>query len=85
MREIVRPACYVPLRERVRAAFFAAVDRPVAPLVITALRAAAERADAGFLAAAECACFASAFFDAAEWPSRFNACLVARDRVRETS
>jgi len=73
------------LRERVRAAFFAAAERPVAPFVAAALRAAAERADAGFFAAAECACLASAFFDAAARPSRFSACRVARERVRETS
>jgi len=73
------------LRERVRAAFFAAAERPAAPFVLTALRAAADLSDAGLLAAAAWACFASAFFDAAAWPSCFNASRVARDLVRETS
>src|SRR6185436_10317611 len=78
-------AFYAPRRDRVRAAFFAAAERPAAPFVLTALRAAAARSEAGFLAAAARACVASAFFEAAAWPSCFNACLVARDRAGETS
>jgi hypothetical protein len=51
----------------VRAAFFAAPER--------------DRVDRR--RAAERACLESALWDAAERPSRFNAPLVARDRVRE--
>jgi hypothetical protein len=49
------------------------------------LRAAADRSAAVFSAAAACACLESAFFDAAAWPSRFNARVAARDRAGETS
>jgi len=45
---------------RVRAAFVAASDRPAAPLVCAAFRAAAERCTRVRRAAAECACLARA-------------------------
>ena len=45
-----------------------------------AFRAAAERWLADRRRALECACFDSARWDAAEWPSRFSACLTADDR-----
>jgi hypothetical protein len=50
----------------------AAAERPAAPFVLAARLAAAPRSDAGFLAAAPCACFDSAFVEAAERPSCFN-------------
>ena len=46
--------------------------------------AAAERERAERRRAAERACRERAFLDAAEWPSRFSARFVARERVRET-
>src|SRR5207245_4991124 len=66
---------------RVRAAFFAAPERPAAPLVVTALRAAAERAEAPRFEAAERAWRASAPLDAEPRPSRLSAPVTARDRV----
>src|SRR5690348_8452803 len=71
-----------PLRflARVRAALRAAAERPFAPLVCAAFFAAAERWPAVRLRADLRACFESARFDAAAWPSRFNALLVARER-----
>src|SRR6478735_1978354 len=68
---------------RVCAAFFAAAERPAAPLVCAAFFAAAERSAAVRFFAADVVCFDSAAFDAAECPSRFNAFLVARDRVAD--
>src|SRR6185312_5964794 len=68
---------------RVRAALRAAAERPFAPLVRAAFFAAAERWPDVRLRAALRACFDSAFFDAAEWPSRFNALLLARERLAE--
>src|SRR3989442_10516133 len=71
-------------RLRVRAAFCAAALRPSAPLVVTALRAAADRADAPRFFAADLACRASAGVDAAARPSCLSAEVVARERVRDT-
>src|SRR5690242_7636114 len=68
---------------RVRAALRAAAERSFAPLVRAPFFAAAERWLAVRLRAALRACFESAFFDAAEWPSRFNALLLARERLAE--
>src|SRR5690348_5841748 len=68
---------------RVRAALRAAAERSFAPLVRAAFFAAAERWPAVRLRAALRACFESARFDAAEWPSRFSACLVARERFAD--
>jgi hypothetical protein len=65
---------------RVRAALRAAAERSFAPLVRAAFFAAAERSPAERLRAALRACFDSARFDAAEWPSRSRAFLVARER-----
>src|SRR5262249_19077985 len=72
------------LRARVRAAFRAAAERSLGPLVRAAFCAAEERSPAVRRRAAACACFASADFEAAIWPSRLRAVLIARDRRRET-
>jgi hypothetical protein len=69
------------VRARVRAAFFADAERTAAPLVRAALRAAAERCVRLRLPAAERACRARAWGDAALWPSRFKADVVARRRL----
>ena len=53
------------------------------PLVRAALRAAAERALEERWLAAERACFESELEEAAECPSRFSACEVARDRLAD--
>src|SRR5206468_239715 len=71
-------------RARVRAAFRAAAERLRGPLVRTALRAAAERLAAERWLAAVCACRASALCDAARWPSRRRALVMALERRRET-
>ena len=69
---------------RVRAALRPAADNSVGPLVCTAFFAAAERAAGPRRLAADFACFASARVDAALRPSRFNAPVIARERVRDT-
>ena len=68
---------------RVLAAFFAAWLRPAAPLVLTALFAAALRAVLVRWRADIFACFESALRDAAERPMRFSALVVARERFAE--
>src|SRR5690348_4345551 len=65
---------------RVLAAFFAAAERPAAPLVCAAFFAAAEREPALRLDALFLACDDNADFDAALWPSFFSALVVARER-----
>jgi len=67
----------------VRAAFFAAIERSRGPFVRTAFIAAAERARGPRLAADRRAWRASAFFEAADRPSRRNAPSTARDRFAE--
>lgn len=52
--------CACALAARVRAAFFAAADRPAAPFVCAAFLAAAERLAAGRFAAADFACLETA-------------------------
>jgi hypothetical protein len=66
-------------RDLVRAAFFAAAERPLAPLVRTALRAAAERDVALRRLAARLACCDSALREPELRGSRFSACLTARE------
>ena len=68
-----------------RAALRAAAERPAAPFVFTALRAAAERPAALRFRAAFLACVESAFRVVAERPSRLSACVVARERRRDTA
>jgi len=63
---------------RVRAAFFAAAERAAEPLVLTPLRAAAERCVALRRLAADLACRSRPLFEAALRPSRFSAPLGAR-------
>lgn len=65
---------------RVLAAFFAAVERPAAPLVWAAFFAAAEREPALRRDALFLACDDKADLDAALCPSRFNALVVALER-----
>ena len=67
-----------------RAAFFAAADRPAAPFVRAAFFADADRCVAGRRRALERACDASARGDAAARGSRRSALLTARDRRLET-
>src|SRR4030095_12032113 len=74
---------YLARRARVRAAFFAAVERLRAPLVRTALRAAFERSLAVRLRAAVRACLATAFVEAAECLSCARTRETARDRFRD--
>ena len=52
--------------------------------VFAAFFAAAERLEAVRFAALDFACFESALGEAAEWPSRWSALLVARERVLDT-
>jgi hypothetical protein len=66
-------------RVLVRALFFAAAERPFAPLVRTALWAAAERDAALRRLAARLACCDSARREAALRGSRFSTCLTARE------
>jgi hypothetical protein len=68
---------------RVVAAFFAAAERPVAPLVCAAFLAAAEREPAVPLAALIFAWEDSADLDAALWPSLFSVWVVAFERFDE--
>ena len=68
-------------RERVRAAFAAARRLPAAPLVRTALRAAARRLALPRWCALALECLERAACDAADEPSRLSARLVARERV----
>src|SRR5262249_21386738 len=70
-------------RARVRAAFFAATERPRAPLVRAAFFAARERALGPRLTADERAWRASAGFDPAAWPFRRKAPMVDRPRRRD--
>jgi hypothetical protein len=63
----------------VRAAFFAAAERALAPLVWLALRAAAERDAAVRRLAARLPCFDSALRDAVERGSFFRTFSTARD------
>src|SRR2546426_4905297 len=65
---------------RVRAALRAAALRSEGPLVLAALRAAADRAPAVRFCAADLACRASALFEAAVCPSRLSAAVIARER-----
>ena len=67
-----------------RAAFFAAAERCAAPFVLTALRAAAGRAEAGLLAATWYACLASAFRETVLRGSSSSAFVAARERAGET-
>src|SRR6266571_6051118 len=67
-------------RARVRAAFLAATLRSAGPLVLAALRAAADRAPAVRCRAADLAWRASALFEAAVCPSRLSAAVIARER-----
>ena len=62
----------------------AAAERPALPLVREALRAAAERSLLLRLRALDLDCLDSELRAAAEWPSRFNAPRVARERVDDT-
>jgi hypothetical protein len=71
---------YLLRRALVRAAFRPAADRPARPLVLTALRAAAERWEPVRREAARLACLDSAARDAVRRGSR----LSARDTARET-
>ncbi|QWT21876.1 hypothetical protein KPL74_07685 [Bacillus sp. NP157] len=66
---------------RVRAAFFAAVLRPAAPLVFAAFFAAVDLLAEVRLAALFFACADKARVDAAELPSRFSALVEARFRA----
>src|SRR5262249_59088845 len=66
-------------RVLVRAAFFAAAERPFAPLVRTALRAAAERDAALRRLAARLACCDSARREPELRGSPFSTCLTARE------
>jgi len=65
----------------VRAALRAAAERIVAPFVREARRAAAERLVFERRRALVRACFANARCEAALRPSRFNAVVVARERL----
>lgn len=64
-----------------RAAFFAAAERPALPFVRAAFLAAAERLLAVCLLAALRACLESAVFETLLLPSRFKALVAARLRV----
>jgi hypothetical protein len=70
-------------RARVRAALRAAVERPLRPFVRTARRADAERAARVRRRAAERACLASSFLDAAPRPSRLSTRSRACERRRD--
>lgn len=67
------------LRARVRAAFFAAAERPAAPLVCVALRADAERCAAVRCEGAPRTWRDSAACEALSRGSRFSAALTARE------
>ena len=69
------------MRARVRAALRAAVERVAGPLVRMAFRADADGSDFVRRFAAERACRASDFGDAALRPSRLRAARTARPRV----
>ena len=68
---------------RVFADFFAAVERPTAPLVCAAFFAAAAREPTLRLEALFFACEDSADVDAAWWPSFFKALVLALERFAE--
>jgi len=70
-------------RARVRAAFFAALDRSAGPFVRAASRSARDHAAFLRRADADLACRDSARFEAAECPSRFSALVVARERFAD--
>ena len=70
-------------RYPLQAAFRPPDRRPSAPLVRTAFLAAALRAALPLLRADCRACLDKAACDAAEWPSRFNAALTARERLAD--
>ena len=67
------------------AAFFAAAERPAAPLVAAAFFAAGERLAAGRFAAADFVCFDKAVRDTPAVLSRFNALVAARERFAADS
>ena len=70
-------------RARLRAAFFAAAERPRPPLVRAARRAAAERLARVRFCAAERACRDRDFLDAADLPARLSAPWLALERRRD--
>jgi hypothetical protein len=76
-----RPIRHQAARRRVlvRAALRAAVERPVAPFVLAALRAAAERSDGARRDAACLACLESDLCEALRLGSRFRTRVTARD------
>jgi hypothetical protein len=77
LRGHAAPSGLYALAARVRAAFFAAWERPACPLVLTAFLAAAERSAAVRFLAADFACRDRASCDVAALPSRSRACWLA--------
>jgi hypothetical protein len=76
-------AAHQPPRARVRAAFRAAAERPLRPLVWAARRAEAERWACVRRRAAERACLASSLLEAALRRSRLSTRSLACERRRD--